>query len=90
MAVTYRRERYNLYNGMVCLIQALKGKFTMIDLRNECTVSGKIDEVDGFMNVTMTAAIFTDARGDHYPLESFYVQARNIRYVHIPDEVRAH
>nr|CAD7600812.1 unnamed protein product [Timema genevievae] len=47
MAVTSRRERYNLFNGMVCLIQALKGKFTMIDLRNESTVTGKIDEVDG-------------------------------------------
>lgn len=39
------------------------------------------------MNIVMSEAVFIDARGNEYEFHSFFVHARNIRYVHIPDEV---
>lgn len=39
------------------------------------------------MNIVMSEAIFIDARGAEHPFHSFFIHARNIRYVHIPDEV---
>jgi hypothetical protein len=39
------------------------------------------------MNIVMSEAVFIDARGAQYPFDTFFIHARNIRYVHIPDEV---
>jgi hypothetical protein len=39
------------------------------------------------MNIVMSEAVFIDTRGAQYPFDSFFIHARNIRYVHIPDEV---
>lgn len=39
------------------------------------------------MNVTMDDALFTDPRGNEYYFDSLFVQARKIRYVHIPETV---
>ena len=58
-----------------------------MDLRNENSVKGKLMKVDGFMNVHMCDVVFTTWDGEESKLEFFYVQGKNIRYVHIPDEV---
>jgi hypothetical protein len=47
MALASRKERFYLFNGLVCLVQSLEGKYTTVDLRNESCVTGKIDQVDG-------------------------------------------
>jgi len=39
------------------------------------------------MNIVMSEAVFIDARGNEYEFHSFFIHARNIRYVHIPDQV---
>lgn len=39
------------------------------------------------MNILMRDCVFTDPRGASYPYEIFFVQARNIRYVHVPSHV---
>ena len=39
------------------------------------------------MNIVMSEAVFIDTRGNEYDFHSFFIHARNIRYVHIPDEV---
>lgn len=36
------------------------------------------------MNVVMRDCVFTDPRGDSFKYDMFFVQARNIRSVHIP------
>lgn len=41
------RERYRLHNELVCLVRALQGKCTTIDLRNDNYVTGIIKSVDG-------------------------------------------
>ena len=81
------REKYLVKNSLVCLLVALEGKETAIELRNENVVTGKIENVDAFMNVTMSDALLETYKGDSTEFTSFFVQGVNIRYVHIPDDV---
>jgi hypothetical protein len=46
MALVSKQEKYFLYNGLVCLVQSLEGRYTTVDLRNESSVTGKIEQVD--------------------------------------------
>lgn len=41
-----------------------------------------------FMNITMRNVVFVNQRGKMYPLDNFFVLARNVKYIHIPKEVR--
>lgn len=58
-----RKERFQYYNSLVCLAKALEGYRTLIDLRNEACLTGKIEQVDGFMNIEMSDVTFYNARG---------------------------
>jgi hypothetical protein len=49
MALVSKREKFFLFNGLVCLVQGLEGKYTTVDLRNESCVTGKIEQVDGYV-----------------------------------------
>jgi hypothetical protein len=49
MALASKREKFFLYNGLVCLVQSLEGKYTTVDLRNESCVTGKVEQVDGYV-----------------------------------------
>lgn len=40
------QERFLSLNGLVCLAQSLEGKYTTVDLRNEISVYGQIEDVD--------------------------------------------
>lgn len=40
-------EKYNFFNTLACVPFILLNKNTVIDLRNETSVAGTIDEVDG-------------------------------------------
>lgn len=40
------KEKFLALNGLVCLVQSLKGKRTIVDLRNETSVHGRIEDVD--------------------------------------------
>lgn len=60
---------------------------TTVELQNEGTVLGRIEHVDGFMNITMSNVCFTDPSGDRNYLDHFFVKGKNIRYVQIPDKV---
>lgn len=46
-----KRESFFLYNTLLCLVKSLEKRYTVIDLRNEVSVSGKIVEVDGYDNL---------------------------------------
>lgn len=58
-----------------------------MELRNENTVTGRVENVDSFMNIVMTDVVFKSYRGISQNFSSFFVQGANIRYVHIPDEI---
>ncbi|KAL4228310.1 LSM domain [Mactra antiquata] len=80
------RERYYVMNTMLCLIKALEGKKTTIELRDEKQVTGKIVNVDGYMNVSMKRVQWKSLTNQKL-FDSFFVHGRMIRYVHIPDEI---
>lgn len=60
-----KAEKYHFYNSLVCLVKALTDRYTLIDLRNDSCVSGKIAHVDGYMNVEMKDVVFYNPRGTY-------------------------
>lgn len=82
-----RRECYFFHNHLTGIVKKIENYYTTIDLRNESCVTGKIVHVDGYMNIDLEDAIFYDVRGTEIPFQSFFIRARNIRYVHIPLEL---
>ncbi|KAL1512767.1 hypothetical protein ABEB36_002299 [Hypothenemus hampei] len=77
-------EKALLFNTLGCLVKGLENRYTIVDLRNECCVTGKIVKVDGYMNIEMEDVILNDMRQNEKHLESFFVSARNIINIHIP------
>lgn len=39
------------------------------------------------MNISFINAVFCDPQGNEYSFEQIFVQGRNVRYVHIPENV---
>ncbi|XP_033191665.2 U7 snRNA-associated Sm-like protein LSm10 [Bombus vancouverensis nearcticus] len=88
MAPDSKEERYFYFNTLAILLKAVQNERTTIDLRNEASVYGIVEHTDAYMNIVMRDCIFTDPRGDSYSYDMFFVQARNIRFVHIPPKIR--
>ncbi|XP_067112294.1 U7 snRNA-associated Sm-like protein LSm10 [Osmerus mordax] len=88
MEVTHSiRERTIAENSLVILLQGLHGQVTTVDLRDESTARGRVINVDAFMNVRLEEVLYRDRRGRQSQLADLFVTGRNIRYVHIPDDV---
>ncbi|XP_011158538.1 U7 snRNA-associated Sm-like protein LSm10 [Solenopsis invicta] len=82
------REKHFFFNTLAILLKAVEKHRTTVDLRNEATIVGVVDHADAYMNVVMKDCVFTDPRGDSFKFDMFFVQARNIRSVHIPLNIR--
>lgn len=80
-------EKCTTERTLICLLRACQGYRTMVELRNESTCFGEIANVDGFMNVIMTDATFTTIKGNTEYFAELHIIGKNIRYVHIPDEI---
>ncbi|KAF7236274.1 U7 snRNA-associated Sm-like protein LSm10 [Varanus komodoensis] len=81
------KERTIAENSLVILLQGLHGRVTTVELRDESAARGRITNVDAFMNVRLAEATFTDRRGHASRLDDLFVTGRNVRYIHIPDDV---
>ena len=83
-------ERLHLSkNSLITLLQAIVGRRTTVDLRREDSVEGLLVNVDAFMNLTLKEVRLISAvegRPDCF-LEELFIQGREIRYVHIPDDM---
>ena len=86
MAVTMR-EKARTINSLICLLHGLNGRFTKVELRNETCVSGRIVSVDDEMNISLTAVRFRNVSGQETRFEYFYIKGKNVRYIHIPDDI---
>nr|XP_017205729.1 U7 snRNA-associated Sm-like protein LSm10 isoform X3 [Oryctolagus cuniculus] len=88
MAVSHSvKERTISENSLIILLQGLQGRETTVDLRDESVAHGRIDNVDAFMNIRLTKVTYTDRWGHQVQLDDLFVTGRNVRYVHIPDDV---
>uniref|UniRef100_A0A8C4ZS76 LSM10, U7 small nuclear RNA associated n=1 Tax=Gadus morhua TaxID=8049 RepID=A0A8C4ZS76_GADMO len=74
-------------NSLVVLLQGLHGQVTTVDLRDESTARGRVVNVDAYMNVRLADVLFRDRRGRVSRLEDLFITGRNVRYVHIPDNL---
>ncbi|NXM79174.1 LSM10 protein, partial [Serilophus lunatus] len=81
------KERTIAENSLVLLLQGLCGRVTTVELRDESAAEGRLSSVDAFMNVRLARVTFTDRRGAVSRLDELFVTGRNIRYVHIPQDV---
>ena len=81
------QERTLARRTLICLLQAVQGFSTTVELRNESSIEGIIHHVDGFMNITMNEVRFTKPDGDVLEFPTMFVHGRQIRFVHIPDEI---
>lgn len=81
------KERTISENSLVILLQGLRGRVTTVELRDESAATGRVTSVDAFMNVRLAEVTFTDRQGTVSQLDELFVTGRNIRYVHIPDDV---
>ncbi|CAL1689241.1 unnamed protein product [Lasius platythorax] len=88
MAAYCKREKHSFYNSLSILLKAVEKQRTTVDLRNEASIFGIVEQADAYMNVVMRDCIFTDPRGDSFKFDMFFVQARNIYCVHIPPNIR--
>ncbi|XP_053719240.1 U7 snRNA-associated Sm-like protein LSm10 [Synchiropus splendidus] len=81
------QERTITENSMVVLLQGLAGQVTTVDLRNESTARGRVLNVDAYMNVRLKDVLYRDRHGRLSKLADMFITGRNVRYVHIPDQV---
>ena len=44
---TEKRERHLLYNTLAILLKAVEGERTTVDLRNEASINGVVNQADG-------------------------------------------
>lgn len=80
------RERALAERTLVCLLQAVQGHRTTVELRNESSAEGLIENVDGFMNISMSDVKFTKGNGGEVLVfPTLFIHGRQIRFVQIPD-----
>ncbi|XP_045455223.1 U7 snRNA-associated Sm-like protein LSm10 [Melitaea cinxia] len=87
MFIGTSREKFFYHNTLLCLVKSLQDKNITVDLRNDSYVCGQLIQVDGYMNLSFSKAVYCDRRGNEYYFENLFLQARNLRYVHIPENV---
>ena len=68
-------------------MQGIIGKRTVVELRNENCVTGRIESVDDCMNTSMSNVTFKTLNGQETRFTHFYIQGKNIRYIQIPDDI---
>ena len=81
------RELQRATNTLVCLLQGLTGHVVTIELRNEASIVGKVRHVDGFMDADLSNVSYTDVEKRTTHFNELHVQGKNIRFVHVPDEL---
>ncbi|XP_040193279.1 U7 snRNA-associated Sm-like protein LSm10 [Rana temporaria] len=81
------KERTIAENSLVILLQGLHGYTTTVELRDESSAKGSVINVDAFMNVRLEKVTYTDRRGKESKLDDLFINGRNVRYIHIPEEV---
>ena len=69
------RERAKLLNTMTIMLKGLEGRVTTIELRNESSIRGRIDNVDFRMNTTLTDVVVIASDGRQVmKCEQFFIQ----------------
>lgn len=83
------QEHFFVNNSLLCLIRALVGKKTTVELRNELAVHGTIVHVDYYMAVAMDNCTVSHVLSGKQlrTAAQMRLSGSKIRYVHIPEDV---
>ncbi|CAI9560291.1 unnamed protein product [Staurois parvus] len=81
------KERTIAENSLVILLQGLHGLTTTVEMRDESSAKGLVINVDAFMNVRLEKVTYKDREGKESKLDDLFISGRNVRYIHIPEEV---
>jgi small nuclear ribonucleoprotein (snRNP)-like protein len=90
-----------LFRTLVVVLQSMVGMWVRVELRNETSVRGKLEEVDGKTNMRLSQATIDGKQGAKTSkraqtntagactatLECVFVPGRHVRYVHLPDRL---
>ena len=64
---------------MYCLLKAVEAMETTLEIRDEKVAEGRIDSVDGFMNINMTdVTIKFLLNGEEKAFDSFFTNGKTI------------
>ncbi|KAG2433025.1 hypothetical protein HXX76_008752 [Chlamydomonas incerta] len=69
---------------LVCLIKSLIDRRVVVELRNDTLVKAQLDDVDDFLNMTLSDVTFQTVEGVKSEYAHMYLKGRNIRFVHLP------
>ena len=50
-------------------------------------MTGRLDKVDEKMNITMSNVVYRDIDDTETKFSLFYIQGKNVRFIHIPDDI---
>ena len=64
------------------------GMVVVIELKDDSEICGILDDVDEYMNVTLTNCRHTSATKDVHESEMTEISGSKIRFVHIPPEIK--
>lgn len=81
------KENFLISNTLNCIPLLLEGEAVLIDLRNDTSVAGRIDNTDGNMNIHLKEVVFIDRHGGQHPFNEFMIRERMIRQIHIPEHI---
>ena len=80
-------ERASFEKSLCCLLKELGGIYTTIELKNEIQIKGKVDHIDGFMNVSMSDVFYEKPYSARLHFTNIKIHGKQIRFVHIPDQI---
>ncbi|PNH07487.1 U7 snRNA-associated Sm-like protein LSm10, partial [Tetrabaena socialis] len=69
---------------LVCLIKSLVDSKVVVELRNDILLRGRLDDVDDFLNMSLSNVTFQTVEGHKATYQSMYLKGRNLRFVHLP------
>mmetsp|Transcript_41490 Transcript_41490/g.50286 ORF Transcript_41490/g.50286 Transcript_41490/m.50286 type:complete len:153 (-) Transcript_41490:49-507(-) len=79
-----RRIRRRLAeHSLLCFVQALKGSTVLVELFNDTSIRGVLDEADDGMNLTMSNVVCTSVDGEASSFPMLFVKATSVRMVHL-------
>ena len=81
------REKAILSNSLVVILRACLEKELTIDLRNESSISGRVEYVSVDMNLTLSNAVYLKSNGIKINHKQITIRGNQIRFVQIPDSV---
>uniref|UniRef100_A0A915HZL7 Sm domain-containing protein n=1 Tax=Romanomermis culicivorax TaxID=13658 RepID=A0A915HZL7_ROMCU len=86
------KERIQSSRSLVCLLQNLRGRRTVVELRGEKHIVGVLNDVDASMNLEMVEVQILNccrhsSNVSTIKFDRFFVASRQICYVHIPSDV---